>query len=55
MPSIWTWQLLFWALGVAMMWFLAYYMQMSTVPATEIESLAEDIHELEDLKRTRGA
>jgi len=55
MPSIWIWQVLFWALGVAMMWFLAYYMQMSTVPETEIESLAEDIHELEDLKRTRGA
>jgi hypothetical protein len=28
---------------------------LSTVPDTEIESLAEDIHELEDLKRTRGA
>jgi Na+/proline symporter len=47
MPSIWAWQLLFWALGVAMMWFLAYVMQMSTVPETEIESLAEDIAEIE--------
>ena len=54
MPSIWTWQLLFWALGVAMMWFLAYVMQMSTVPETEIESLAEDIAELDHLRNERG-
>jgi len=47
MPSIWAWQLLFWALGVAMMWFLAYIMQMSTVPETEVESLADDIAEIE--------
>jgi Na+/proline symporter len=54
MPSIWAWQLLFWALGVAMMWFLAYAMQMSTVPETEIESLAEDIAEIER-ERERAA
>ena len=54
MPSIWAWQLLFWALGVAMMWFLAYTMQMSTVPETEIESLAEDIAEIER-ERERAA
>jgi solute:Na+ symporter, SSS family len=47
MPSIWAWQLLFWALGVAMMWFLAYVMQMSTVPETQVEALAEDIAEIE--------
>jgi SSS family solute:Na+ symporter len=47
MPSIWAWQLLFWALGVAMMWFLAYIMQMSTVPETQVEALAEDIAEIE--------
>ncbi|HEX6144853.1 MAG TPA: hypothetical protein VFZ01_19210, partial [Geminicoccaceae bacterium] len=54
MPSIWAWQILFWVLGCAMMWYLAYYMQMSTVPDTEIESLAEDISEMEQLKRERG-
>lgn len=43
MPSIWAWQLLWWALGVAMMWFLAYKMEMSTVPSREIEVLHEDI------------
>jgi len=51
MPSIWAWQLLWWALGVFMMWFLAYKMEMSTVPDREIEALYEDIgdqHEATD-------
>ena len=42
-PSIWAWQLLWWALGVGMMWFLAYKMEMSTVPDKEIVALHEDI------------
>ncbi len=46
-PSIWAWQLLFWALGVFMMWFLAYVMQLSTGPETEIEALTDDIADLE--------
>ncbi|MEE8387324.1 MAG: hypothetical protein V3R65_02010, partial [Acidiferrobacterales bacterium] len=43
MPSIWAWQLIWWALGVGMMWFLAYKMGLSTVPDKEIEVLHEDI------------
>ncbi len=46
MPSIWAWQLLWWALGVFMMWFLAYKMQMSTVPEREIVALHEDIGDI---------
>jgi len=46
MPSIWAWQLIWWALGVFMMWFLAYKMQLSTVPETEIEALREDIGDI---------
>jgi len=42
-PSIWAWQILFWVLGVFMMWFLAYKMEMSTLPAKEVEALVEDI------------
>lgn len=42
-PSIWAWQILFWILGVAMMWFLAYKMEMSTVPNREVEALVEDV------------
>ncbi len=43
MPSIWAWQAIWWALGVGMMWFLAYKMNMSTIPEKEIEVLVEDI------------
>ena len=43
MPSIWVWQILFWALGVFMMWFLAFKMEMSTLPDKEVEALTEDI------------
>ena len=43
MPSIWAWQVLWWALGVGMMWFLAYKMEMSTIPNQEVEALVEDI------------
>jgi Na+/proline symporter len=52
MPSIWAWQILFWLLGVGMMWFLAYKMEMSTVPATEVKALVEDIG---DIKRGEPA
>ncbi len=43
MPSIWAWQLLWWVIGVFMMWFLAYKMEMSTVPNKEVVALHEDI------------
>jgi len=43
MPSIWAWQILWWALGVGMMWFLAYKMEMSTLPQKEVEALVDDI------------
>jgi SSS family solute:Na+ symporter len=42
-PSIWAWQILFWLLGVGMMWFLAYKMEMSTVPKKNFEAIVEDI------------
>ena len=41
-PSIWAWQILFWILGVYMMWMLAYKMEMSTPPKT-FEALTDDI------------
>jgi len=50
MPSIWAWQVIWWALGVGMMWFLAYKMNMSTIPDKEIEVLVEDIG---DVKKAR--
>jgi solute:Na+ symporter, SSS family len=50
MPWIWVWQLLWWALGVAMMWFLAYVMEMSTAPETEVEPWAKEIAEIEQAR-----
>jgi len=47
-PSIWAWQILWWALGVFMMWFLAYKMQLSRVPEREIEALYEDIGDVKE-------
>ncbi|NVJ91071.1 MAG: sodium:solute symporter family protein [Methylocystaceae bacterium] len=46
-PSIWAWQIAFWLLGVALLWFLAYHMEMSTVPEQKIESLSDDIGDTE--------
>ena len=43
MPSIWAWQILWWALGVGMMWLLAYHLGMSTMPEKDIVALVEDI------------
>ena len=45
-PSIWAWQVIWWLLGVFMMWFLAYKMEMSTVPAKEVTALREDIGDI---------
>lgn len=51
-PSIWAWQLLWWIIGVFMMWFLAYKMEMSTVPNKEVIALHEDIGDIHlDLNR----
>lgn len=36
MPSVWAWSVLFWALGVAMIWFLAYAMEMASPYRQEI-------------------
>ena len=42
-PSIWAWHILFWILGVGMMWFLAYKMEMSTLPRKSVSALVDDI------------
>jgi SSS family solute:Na+ symporter len=37
MPSQWAWGLLFWALGVGLVWFLSYRMEMATPPLAPVE------------------
>ena len=34
-PSLWIWQMVWWALGVLVVWFLAYALRMSTTPTPE--------------------
>lgn len=41
MPSIWAWQIIWWALGVGMIWYLAERMEMSTAPEREIPAVAD--------------
>jgi len=56
LPSIWLWQILWWILGVGMMWMLAYRMEMSTVPGREVMALREDIGDLHlDINSPGGA
>ena len=42
MPSIWVWKIVFWILGVLLIWFLAIKMEMSTNPNKTIISQSED-------------
>jgi Na+/proline symporter len=39
MPPLWGWQVLWWALGVLLLWLLATRMRMSTVPIARIDLL----------------
>ena len=48
MPSIWAWQILWWVLGCFMMWFLAYKMELSTVPEKEVTALVDDIGDVRE-------
>jgi Na+/proline symporter len=45
MPSIWIWQIIWWILGIGMMWFLAYKLQMSTNITSTFEALKHDIYD----------
>lgn len=37
LPSLWAWQLVWWALGVLVIWFLAYRMELSTITSSSVE------------------
>ncbi len=43
MPSIWVWQIIFWLLGIILVWFLAFKMGMSTPSDKTIISQSEDV------------
>ena len=46
MPSIWVWNIVFWILGILLVWFLAIKMEMSTSPNKTIVSQVEDVGSL---------
>ena len=55
-PSIWAWQIIWWIVGVFMMWLLAYKLELSTVPSREVHALREDIGDLHlDVENPGGA
>jgi hypothetical protein len=42
-PSIWAWQILGWALGVLLLWLLAYRLAMAGPPSRPVELEPESI------------
>lgn len=46
MPSIWAWQIIGWGLGVLVLWFLAYRLEMATVTHNNFEPLVDDIQQV---------
>ena len=42
-PSAWAWQIIWWALGVLLLWLLAYKLELSTPPREKIEPLSDSI------------
>ncbi len=58
MPSLWAWGLLFWALGVGGVWFLAYKMEMASpgtadIPAYEPPPRLKRDHRAAEAERLR--
>ncbi len=53
-PSIWAWQILWWGLGVFMLWFLASGIGLSTLPPREVQALNDDFGDRlpDSLRRT---
>ena len=41
-PSLWAWQTIWWALGVLVIWWLAYKMELSTARHPRIEGAREE-------------
>ena len=41
-PTIWLWQIVWWIIGCVMMYLLAFKLQMSTVPAREVEPINQE-------------
>jgi SSS family solute:Na+ symporter len=40
-PTVWLWQVAWWVVGVVMMYLLAFKLEMSTVPRSEVKALVD--------------
>ena len=43
MPSLWVWRILWWGLGVVLLWFLACKLDLSTAPEGEVAPTAAGV------------
>lgn len=56
MPSLWVWHILWWGLGVVLLWFLASKLELSTAPQGEIAPAAPGaLDGPEEARRIRSA
>ncbi len=55
MPSLWVWQILSWASGVVLIWFLAYRMEMSVVKEESVRLLLQDERPADEPPPAHGA
>ncbi len=54
MPSIWAWQVIWWALGVFVIWYLASRMEMATWPVRAAEAGVLEMRTAESAPLTYG-
>ncbi len=54
MPSLWAWTLLFWVLGVFLIWFLSYKLEFATAPVAAITPIEQVPRLLPHDKKMQG-
>lgn len=42
LPSLWAWQVVWWVLGIALMWYLIYRMRLTDNPIGQVDPLVDD-------------
>ena len=53
-PTLWVWQIAWWIIGCVMMYLLAFKLQMSTAPESEVESLVDSDGDPAEMESVRG-
>lgn len=42
LPSLWAWQVVWWLLGIALLWYLIYRMRLTDNPVRQVDPLVDD-------------